>query len=65
MGSRLDEPSRPAAGLRRSSMNRLAARIGMWTAIAESLVSLVYVVGLVILIAAALSRSPTAELAAQ
>jgi hypothetical protein len=46
-------------------MNRLAARIGMWTAIAESLVSLVYVVGLVILIAAALSRSPTAELAAQ
>ena len=42
-------------------MSRLPARIGFWAAAAESLVSLIYIVGLVILVAVALSRHSAAE----
>jgi len=46
-------------------MSRLAARIGFWAAAAEAVVSLIYIVGLVVLVAAALSRQSAAELAGQ
>jgi hypothetical protein len=45
-------------------MSRLPARIGFWAAAAESLVSLVYIVGLVILITVALPEQSAADLAA-
>jgi hypothetical protein len=43
---------------------RLPARIGFWAAAAETLISLVYLIGLVLLVALALSQSSAAELAA-
>jgi len=46
-------------------MTRLPARIGMWAAVGESISSLVYIVGLVIMIASALSQHSAADLAAQ
>jgi len=46
-------------------MSKLPARIGFWASIAETLVTLVYIIGLVILIAAALSQHSPSDLAAQ
>jgi hypothetical protein len=46
-------------------MSRLSARIGFWVALAETVVSLIYVIGLVILVGVALSQQSAAELAAQ
>ena len=46
-------------------MSRLPARIGFWAAAAESPISVIYIVGLAVLVAAALSQSAAAELAAQ
>ena len=46
-------------------MSRLPARIGFWAAAAQSVVSLVYIIGLVILITLALSQHSVADLAAQ
>ncbi|MEN6410802.1 MAG: hypothetical protein ABFD44_13960 [Anaerolineaceae bacterium] len=46
-------------------MSRLTVRIGFWAAAAQSVVSLVYIIGLVILVGAALSQQSAAELSAQ
>ncbi len=46
-------------------MSRLPARIGLWAAVAESLVSVIYIIGLVVLVAAPLSKHSAAELSAQ
>jgi hypothetical protein len=46
-------------------MSKLPARIGMWAAMAESLVSVIYIIGLVVLVTAALSQHSAAELSAQ
>jgi hypothetical protein len=45
-------------------MSKLSARIGFWAAVAQSAVSLVYIIGLVILVGAALSKQSASELAA-
>ena len=54
-----------SAQFQEESMTRLPARIGMWAAVGESISSLVYIVGLVIMIASALSQHSAADLAAQ
>ena len=46
-------------------MSKLPARIGFWASIAETLVTLVYIIGLVSLIAVALSQHSASDLAAQ
>ncbi len=46
-------------------MSRLPARIGFWAAAAESPISVIYIVGLPVLVATAPSQSSAAELAAQ
>lgn len=46
-------------------MAKLTAKIGLWAAIGETFVSLVYIFGLVLLIAGNLSQHSPAELAAQ
>ena len=46
-------------------MSKLNLRIGFWAALAESVVSVVYIVGLVILITTALSHQNASDLAAQ
>ena len=46
-------------------MSRLAPRIGFWASTAQSVVSLVYIIGLFVLVGAALSQQSAAELAAQ
>lgn len=46
-------------------MSKLPARIGFWAAALETLISIVYIIGLVILIGVALSQYSAAELAAQ
>jgi hypothetical protein len=46
-------------------MAKLTAKIGLWAAVAETLVSLIYIVGLVMLVAGNLSQYSAAELAAQ
>jgi hypothetical protein len=44
-------------------MSRLSARVGFWAAVAQSAVSLIYIIGLVVLVGAALSTQTAGELA--
>lgn len=46
-------------------MSRLSAHVGFWAAAGQTVISLVYIIGLVILVGAALSQHSAAELAEQ
>lgn len=46
-------------------MSSLPARLGYWASIAQSIVSFVYIIGLIALVSLALSRASAAELGAQ
>jgi hypothetical protein len=46
-------------------MSKLSARIGFWAAIAQSVISVVYLIGLILLVTVALSQQSASQLAEQ